>query len=180
MKAQGPSPGPFRSLAVAGLVLLSACGGGGNMSPTPTAPVTPAPAPAPTPEPTPAPTPTPPPSSCADPCEAPVTNDSPAARLNIRLYILTDEHGQLVREYDTEAIPVGWRLTLDATAKDAQGRETNGQKVVRWFVDNEGIVQLGGSHLHQVKITPREPGRIEVYARQDGVDSNTLKFRFVK
>jgi hypothetical protein len=139
--------------------------------------VVPAPTPTPAPEPTPTPLPAPP--ACPEPCEEPVTNDSPAARLNIRLYILTDEHGELVRGYDTEAIPVGWRLTLDATAKDSQGRETNGEKVVRWFVDNDGIVQVGGSHLHQLKVTPRAPGRIEVSARQDGVSSNTLKFRFV-
>jgi hypothetical protein len=170
------NPFPGRLLTAMALALLCGCGGGGS-APLAPAPPAPAPTPAPTPEPTPTPTPSPP--SCSEPCEAPVTNNNPAARLSIRLYILTNEDGQLVRDYDTEAIPVGWRLTLDATAKDAQGRETNGDRVVRWFVDNEGIVQLGGSHLHQIKVTPQAPGRIEVYARQDGVNSNTLKFRFV-
>jgi hypothetical protein len=176
-----PPPGRIVTTMLVALALLSACGGGSPSAapsiPTPSVSMPAPPTPAPTPEPT--PVPSPPPTPC-DTCEETVTNDSPAARLSIRLYILTDEHGQLVRDYDTEAIPVGWRLTLDATAKDAQNRETNGQKVVRWFVDDESIVQLGGSHLHQLKVTPRGPGRIEVYARQDGVDSNTLKFRFVK
>jgi hypothetical protein len=177
MQAQGTSRGVGRTILAVALALLGACGGGSE-APTPAAPVVPTPAP--TPEPTPVPTPAPEPSpSCPDPCEAPVSNDNPAARLSIRLYILTDKQGQLIGDYDPQAIPVGWRLTLDATAKDSEGKETNGRKVVRWFVDDENIVQLGGSHLHQLKVTPRAPGRIEVYARQDGVDSNTLKFRFV-
>jgi hypothetical protein len=158
------------------LAATCACGGGGG----PAAPVAPPPTALPAPTPAPTPNPEPSPSSCPEPCEPTVTNDMPAAKLTIRLYILTDEHGQLVGDYDPQAIPVGWRLTLDATAKDAQGQETNGQKVVRWIIDNSGIVQLGGSHLHQLKVTPRAPGPIEVYARQDGVDSNTLRFRFVK
>ena len=167
------------SLALAALAVFSACGGGGPAAPAPPPPTV---APAPTPTPVPAPTPEPAPSTCpADVCgEQPVTNDNPAARLTIRLYILTNEGGQLVRDYDPQAIPVGWRLTLDATAKDAEGNETNGRKVVHWAVENSGIVQVGGSHLHQLKITPRATGPIEVSARQDGVDSNTLRFRFVK
>jgi hypothetical protein len=169
-------PVRIRVITMAALLALAACGGGSG--PTTPAASPPTPAPEPTPAPTPVPTPTPSPSTCPE-CEPPVTNNNPAVRLNIRLYILTNENGALVRDYDPEAIPVGWRLTLDATAKDAMNQETNGDKVVRWFVDNPGIVQVGGSHLHQLKVTPRTPGRIEVYARQDGVDSNTLKFRFV-
>lgn len=48
--------------ALAGAVLLAACGGGGGVSPTPAPPITSTPPPTPTPAPTPAPTPTPTPT----------------------------------------------------------------------------------------------------------------------
>jgi hypothetical protein len=163
-------------LALAASSLLPACGGGTN-APEPIAPpvtvaaATPTPVPAATAPPTPAP--------CEEPCEPPVENNNPAVRLSIRLYILTDDQGRQVHDWDPEEIGVGWHLTLDATAKDAEGRETNGDRVVRWFIDNEALVKVGGQHLHQTKLTPRAPGRIEVYAKQDGVVSNTLRFAFV-
>jgi hypothetical protein len=162
-------------LAMAAAGLLASCGGG-TSAPEPIAPpvtvaATPTPVPATTPPPTPAP--------CEDPCEPPVDNNNPAVRLSIRLYILTDDEGRQVSDWDPEAIGVGWHMTLDATAKDAEGRETNGDRVVRWFIDNPGLVKEGGDHLHQTKLTPLAPGQIEVYAKQDGVVSNRLRFVFV-
>lgn len=167
-----PSAGFVLALAC----LLAACGGGASSPVTPPATVAVA-----TPTPVPAvasPTPVPEPA-CAPPCEPPVDNNNPAVRLTIRLYIVTDDEGRQVSDWDPEMIGVGWHLTLDATAKDAEGRETNGDKVVRWFIDNEALVKVGGQHLHQTKLTPRAPGQIEVYAKQDGVTSNKLRFVFV-
>lgn len=165
----------MRSLpALAAAALLAGCGGGTS---TPVAVAPPTTVAAATPTPVPITQPTPPP--CEDPCEPPVDNNNPAVRLTIRLYILTDDEGRQVFDWDPEMIGVGWHMTLDATAKDAEGRETNGDKVVRWFIDNEALVKVGGSHLHQTKLTPRAPGQIEVYAKQDGVVSNRLRFVFV-
>jgi hypothetical protein len=129
--------------------------------------------------PTPVPAAPPPSTTPCEDCEAPVDNNNPATKLTIRLYILTDDEGRQLSEWDPEMIGVGWHLTLDATAKDAQGRETNGDRVVRWFIDNPGLVREGGQHLHQTKLTPVAPGQIEVYAKQDGVVSNKLRFVFV-
>jgi hypothetical protein len=161
-------------VSLAALAVLSACGG----SPTMPAIVSPTPAPtaAPTPAPTPAPVATPTP---CDECEPAVESNTPATRLTIRLYILTNDKGKQIRNYDPEKIPVGWHLTLDAVAKDADGRETNGEKVLRWFVDNPGVVEQGGNHPHQTKLTPTEEGQVEVYGKQDGATSNVLKFVFV-
>lgn len=161
-------------VAGAAALTLAACGTGASAPdpvPTATVPTTTLASPpaAPTPTPTPA---------CPDPCEPAVDNDAPAAKLTIRLYILTDDHGRLLSNYDPQELRVGWHLTLDAVAKDAQGRETNGSKVLRWSIENEGIVKVGGTHPHQVKITPQAPGEIEVSAKQDGVVSNRLRFVF--
>lgn len=158
------------------LGLLAACGGGTSGPEPITPPVTTLASPTPTP--VPVTSPTPPPPVCED-CEAPVDNNNPAVRLSIRLYIVTDDDGRQVSDWDPEQLGVGWHLTLDATAKDAEGRETNGDKVVRWFIDNEALVKVGGSHLHQTKLTPRAPGQIVVHAKQDGVESNRLRLVFV-
>jgi hypothetical protein len=88
----------------------------------------------------------------------PVESNTPATRLTIRLYILTNDKGKQIRNYDPEKIPVGWHLTLDAVAKDVEGRETNGEKILRWFIDNPGLVEQGGNHPHQTKITPTAEG----------------------
>jgi hypothetical protein len=168
---------PSRSLpALAAVGLLAGCGGG-TSTPEPVAPPATTVAVA-TPTPVPVTQPTPPP--CEEPCEPPVDNNNPAVRLSIRLYILTDDEGRQIHDWDPEMIGVGWHLTLDATAKDAEGNETRGDRVVRWFIDNPGLVKVGGSHLHQTKLTPRGPGQIVVYAKQDGVESNRLRFVFVQ
>jgi hypothetical protein len=166
----------IRPALLVALLALPACGGGSS-TPDPIAP-TPAPTAAPTPAPTATPAPAPLPTPCDD-CEPAVDSNTPASRLTIRLYILTNEKGKQIRNYDPEKIPVGWHLTLDAVAKDAENRETNGEKVLRWFVDNPGIVEQGGNHPHQTKLTPTEEGQVEVYGKQDGATSNVLKFVFV-
>lgn len=165
------------TLPLLALVALPACGGGSSAPPVTPIVATPTPPPAATPEPTPAATLPPPP--CEE-CEPAVDSNTPATRLTIRLYILTNDKGRQIRSYDPEKIPVGWHLTLDAVAKDAEGRETNGEKVLRWFVDNPGIVEQGGNHPHQTKLTPTAEGQIEVYGKQDGVSSNVLRFVFVR
>lgn len=163
-------------LALAAGGLLTSCGGG-TSAPEPVAP--PATVAAATPTPVPAASAAPTPEPCEDPCEPPVDNNKPAVRLSIRLYVLTDDKGRQVSDWDPGMIGVGWHMTLDATAKDAEGKETNGERVVRWFIDNPALVKQGGDHLHQTKLTPSAPGQIEVYAKQDGVVSNRLRFVFV-
>lgn len=159
------------------LLALPACGGGTTIP----AAVSPTPAPTAVPTPTPAPTavPAPTPTPC-DECEPTVDRNTPATRLTIRLYILTNDKGKQIRNYDPEKIPLGWHLTLDAVAKDADNLETNGEKVLRWFVDNPGLVEQGGNHPHQTKLTPTAEGQVEVYGKQDGATSNLLRFVFVR
>jgi len=165
------------SLPLIALLALPACGGGPNGA----APVTPIVAtPTPTPAATAAPTPVPAPTPTCDECEPAVESNTPATRLTIRLYILTNDKGKQIRNYDPEKIPVGWHLTLDAVAKDVEGRETNGEKILRWFIDNPGLVEQGGNHPHQTKITPTAEGQVEVYGKQDGATSNVLRFVFVR
>lgn len=156
------------------VVGLLACGGGTTIPGGPLPVVTPTPTPAPTPTPTPAPTPAP----CAG-CEAPVTNTNPPARLTIKVYKVTDRNEVLQPLTERDLIPVGFKVTVDATAKDHEERETNGVSGwVAFFVSDEDVVEVGGNHAFQRKLTARKAGTVDVWANLDGVRSNTLTLKF--
>src|SRR5439155_19330641 len=127
------------------LSLSIACGGGTPTStilpsPLPVAAATPTPAPAPTPEPTPTP--------CTQGlCEPKVVNDSPADRLTLRLYTIEDGEGNFVSNPDPdEGIRLGSLARIDATAKDADGKETNGLGSSRLFFNEPSLVKIAGGN----------------------------------
>lgn len=153
------------------LLVAAGCGRGSATSPDPV----PAPTPAPTPVPTPTPAPTP------TPGEAPVTNTSPPVRLTIKVYKVTDKNEVLQPLTERDPIPVGYKVTIDATAKDAEERETNGVSGwVAFEVSDTDLVDVGGNHAFQRKLVAKKAGRVEVWAVLDGVQSNTLSIRFVE
>ena len=166
--------------AVAALTLAAACGGGTPTStilpsPVPTATPTPAPAPTPTPEPTPTP--------CTEGlCEPKVVNDSPADRLTLRLYTVEDGLGNFISKPDPDqVISIGWLARIDATAKDADGKETNGLGSIEFFFSDPSLVKIsGGNGPQQRRLKVLKEGRLNIWAELDGVQSNTLTLHFVR
>ncbi len=143
----------------------------------------PAPTPTPTPTPTPvavAPTPTPAPDCDRGLCEAPITNTNPPVRLTIRLYSAVDGRGKLVSNPPVNAVPLSYRITLDAVAKDAAGYETNGGGKVNYDFSNPGALSLSGTHPFQVKVQASQTGEITAWAELDGVRSNDLNLIFIE
>ena len=151
------------ALAVAVAVSVS-CGGSPagpeNGSPTPT--------PAATAVPTAGPTPTPAPCVAAGTCEAPVTNTNPPTRIEIRMYQVRKPNGDAAPcqnedptapgtplgdanvRYWFAAIPVGYRVKLDATAFDRFNKPTNGSCTDANGQENRSCInwRLGhGAHL---------------------------------
>jgi hypothetical protein len=161
------------------LTLAMGCGGG-----TPTSAVvpTPTPVPAPTPTPAPAPTPQPTPTPCAQGlCEPKVVNDSPAARLTVRLYTVEDGHGNFISNPDpNDGIHVGSNARLDATAKDDENKETNGLGNIEFFFNNPSLVHIGGGNgPQQRRLKVLKPGTLVCWAELDGVQSNKLTLYFI-
>ena len=71
------------------------------------------------------------PGAC-DGCEPTVTNRASPVRLTLRLYTVEDGSVVFVRNPSTlDSIPLGWFARLDVVAKDADGRETNGNEEIR-------------------------------------------------
>jgi hypothetical protein len=166
--------------ALCGVVgFVPGCGESNDASgtPTPVAVATPTPTPAPSPTPVvsePSHTPTPPP---CDECEAPVTNTNAPIRLTIRVYKVEDPNGKLVSGYTTE-FPVGYKVTIDATAKDEDNHDTLGSADVSFGVSDDSLVRVGGNHNFQRKLTAVRAGDLRVWANLDGIDSNILDLSF--
>ena len=165
----------LRSSCVLVTLLAAGCGG----STTPAAPVLPTQTATPTPAPAATPVPTPTPDVCTQGlCEEPVSNRNKAVRLTLRLYSVTDGQGNLVSLTVDDDIPIGYILVIDATAKDADGKDTLGRNPIQWYFVNESLGKVGGQHSHQKRVVVKAPGNMFVYATVDGVTSNELSLRF--
>jgi hypothetical protein len=132
--------------------------------------VSPSPSPTPAPSPSPSRTPCPP-----GVCEDPVTNDTPAARVTVRLYKVANQHGEWQSGFTEDSqIPIGYQATIDVVAKDEQGKETLGQGQVEFQFSDERLVRVGGNHPYQRKLTVLKAGELQVTATLDGVKSSPL------
>jgi len=166
-------------LVVAATVVAVACGSGG----TPTSTIVPSPVPVPTatPTPAPAPTPDPTPTPCTQGlCEPKVVNDAPAARLTLRLYTIEDGQGNFISNPDPdEGIRVGATARIDATAKDADGKETNGLGSIQFFFNEPSLVKIaGGNGPQQRRLKVLKVGRLVCWTELDGIQSNLLTLYF--
>lgn len=181
--------GLFAAVAVLAGSGLSCGGGGSPASPGPSNP-TPTPAPAPTPTPTPAPAPSPTASPCTQGlCEDPTTNRNPVARVILKLYQCFDRNNQPafcpdpVKQVVNEPIPVGYRIRLDVTGRDADNKDTNGPtgdgEGIYFVYSDPTFVEEHVMTNWQRKLTILKPGKWEVYAVFDGVASNSLAFTFI-
>jgi hypothetical protein len=162
--------------AVALCVVVGAVGCGGSNSSatnvTPVAVATPTPAPSPTPVTDPSHTPTPAPP-CTGSCEPPVTNTNPPVRLTIRVYKIQDLNGTVLAGIP-DSIPLGYKVTIDATPKDKDNRDTLGSGTVEFSFSDPSLIKVGSNHGFQKKLTVLGGGTLEVAASIDGIDSNVL------
>ena len=167
-----------RAQAVAPLMALivSALAGCGS----PTQPVVPTPTPAPTATPTPAPEPTPTPAPTPTPgTEPPVENTARAVKVSIRLYAVEDGAGNFFPNWDpSEPILLRYWARVDVTSKDENGKETNGNGAVEFFVNVPRLIEITGGHTNQRRLRALAPVEVDVWATQDGVRSNTLTLTF--
>lgn len=136
---------------------------------TPPAP-TPTPQPAPTPDPGPAPAPTPQPAPTPDPGDFP-DNNAPVAKLGAKIFFVEIE-GQMV---SYPPAPVGSRIHLDVTPKDASNRPTRARGTLRWTFSRTDIIKVGQTdNNYTPTLTAKAPGDLVAYAEVDGIRSNNV------
>jgi hypothetical protein len=99
--------------------------------------------------------------------------------LTLRIYSVVNQGGQWIQGItEKDAIPVGYTVTVDATAKDEFNHDTLGLTPIKWEFENAGGASIGGNHTHQRRVTAERAGTVLVTAHQDGVTSNTVALQF--
>jgi hypothetical protein len=135
----------------------------------------PPPSPSPiAPLPTPTPYPTPPPGTG----ENIPDNDSPVAKVGAKVFFIECD-GQDISgsEYATEA-PVGCRLHMDCTPKDAANRHTRAQGSPHWYLSDPHLVSGGRLSDYTPAFQIIGEGSLTLYVTIDGVRSNDVSIRF--
>src|SRR5262249_5803625 len=133
-----------------------------------------APSPSPSAAASPAPVPTP------DPASSPEINDNdaPVDHVGAGVYYV-DCNGDLVpNSRNAKLVPMGCRVHLDATAKDAENVPTNPRYPPQWFFSDPGSIDVSGPNPMGPMITAKRPHKQTMNVWVDGVQSNTFSVTF--
>jgi hypothetical protein len=94
-------------------------------------------------------------------------------RLTIRVYKVQDLNGTVIAGIPP-SIPVGYTVTIDATPKDKDNRDTLGSGTVDFTFSDLSLVKVTSNHGFQKKLKVLGAGDLEVQGSLDGIDSNVL------
>jgi hypothetical protein len=107
-------------------------------------------------------------------------------RVILKLFQLFDKDGiwvlptpDPVQQVVQEPIPVGYRIRLDVTGKDKDGKDTLGQKKIDFIYSDSSMIDEEIQSDWQRKLFVKKVGKFSVYVLFDGVGSNDLNFTFV-
>ncbi len=131
------------------------------------APPTPSPAPSPV-EPSAMPAPTPP-----DDGDFP-ENDAPVVRVNARVYFVECGGVEVPGSEDATEAPVGCRLHMDCTPRDAANEPTRAAGEPRWQLSDPGLVAGGNLSDYAPVFTIKREGVLTLAVAIDGVRSNSV------
>ncbi|HVQ28213.1 MAG TPA: hypothetical protein VMV21_01460 [Vicinamibacteria bacterium] len=133
------------------------------------------PAPAPNPNsPSPSSTPVPEGEGDGDGPDIP-DNTNPVARVQAKVFFV-ECNGGPVPGADA---PVGCRVHLDATPKDAGGRPTQAKGRPQWSYSDTSAVDVSGNSPFNPVLTVKKTGFLTASCTIDGVRSNDVSIRFV-
>jgi len=110
--------------------------------------------------------------------EPPTTNTSPVARLGASVYFVECGGAPVPGSGRSGTAPVGCRVHLDCTPKDASGSPTIPRGTPRWTFSNTGIMDIGTGNPFNPVLTGRAAGCTDIYAEVDGVRSDTFSVCF--
>ena len=100
------------------------------------------------------------------------------ARLNASVYFVECGGVPLPGTSRATTAPVGCRVHLDATPRDANNSPTNPRGTPRWTYGNPGLITVAGNSPFNPVITAKGPGHVDIFAAVDGVTSNTFGVSF--
>ena len=153
----------------------------------PSAVATPAPAPVATPSPTPpppvapvaaAPEPTPWPTPPPEPGEDIPNNDAPVVKVGAKVFFVECDGVEMPDSENATEAPVGCRLHMDCTAKDAANQPTRAKRSPYWTLSNPELVTGGSRADYTPVFMIKSPGELTLHVDIDGVRSNAVTIRF--
>lgn len=110
--------------------------------------------------------------------EPPTTNTSPVARLGASVYFVECGGVPMPGSGRATEAPVGCRVHLDCTPKDASNSPTIPRGTPRWTFTNTGIIEIGTGNPFNPVITGKGAGHVDMFAEVDGVRSDTFGIDF--
>jgi hypothetical protein len=92
-------------------------------------------------------------------------------KLGAKIYFV-ENGGQMVAY---PPAPVGSRIHLDATPKDAGNNPTRARGTIHWTFSRTDIVKIGNTDgNYNPTLTAKAPGDLSAYAEVDGIRSNNV------
>jgi hypothetical protein len=132
--------------------------------------------PSPTPSPS-APLEQPTPAAPA-PSPSPEPNRAPVARVGARVYFIECQ-GQIVSGWDSPTAPVGCRVHMDCTPRDAADQPTEPQGSPYWEINDSTLIAGGARTSYTPAFTVLRAGSLRLSAVIDRVRSNTIAVELV-
>jgi hypothetical protein len=128
--------------------------------------------------PSPGSSPSPSPSPDAAPTCIPVPdqdipcNDGAVAYVGASVYFIECDGQVVPGTSNATTIPLGCRLHMNTTPKDASGNPTRAQGSPTWWVDDPSLISFRDGSSYTPAWTTKAPGRLSIWSQIDGVTSN--------
>jgi hypothetical protein len=104
-------------------------------------------------------------------------NTAPVAKLGAKVYFVECNGVELPGSGGASEAPVGCRVHLDVTPKDANNKPTQTRGTPRWSFDNMGIIAIPSTSGFNPTFVAKAPGTVTTYCETDGVRSNDVTIR---
>ena len=141
-------------------------------------PQSPAPAPTTPGAPNPSSTPVPEGEGDGDGPDIP-NNSNPVARVLAKVFFVECNGAEVPGTGSSTTAPVGCRVHLDATPKDAGGKPTQAKGSPQWSYSDKSAIEVGGNSPFNPVLTVKKTGSLSAVCTIDGVQSNEVSIRFV-
>ena len=140
-------------------------------------PSTPAPSPSPS-SPSPSATPVPEGEGDGDGPDIP-NNTNPVAKVLAKVFFVECDGREVPGTGSATTAPVGCRVHLDVTPKDAGGKPTQTKSAPRWTYSDTSAFTLGGNSPFNPVLSVNKTGFTSIFCTIDGVRSNEFSITFV-
>jgi hypothetical protein len=104
-------------------------------------------------------------------------NTAPVAKLGAKVYFVECNGAEVPGSGGASEAPVGCRVHLDVTPKDANNKPTQAKGTPQWTFSNMGIISIPSTSGFNPAFIAKAPGTVTTYCETDGIRSNDVTIR---